>query len=354
MLELLANLRKLRENICYVRDVCSQSGLELVGIVKACYNAQPVIQTFMTCGVSTLGFSRVEVLPQFDSLQSAQCQLINVADPSEVPSVLQHFSNSFHSEWVTIERLLQSATRQPHGIILMVDIGDLREGLLPENVMPMVEKMMSYSHPSIRLVGLGANWGCCSGILVDSQNIQVLQTLCTDIEQRFGIELSVLTIGGSMMLDWIESHPLPSRINQVRVGEAVLLGNIPTYNKRHPDLHGDVFTFRGQVVEVKEKPSVPDGNRGLDAFREPTTLVDRGVRTRALLNFGDVDTYPHGLNPKHHKVDLITVNSDYTVVDITENETEIRVGDSLDFDVDYKAMLRAFYSPFVHKRYVDE
>ncbi len=351
MAELIVDLKKLRHNIQYIQAVCHKKQLELIGIVKGCYTLLEVIQTFQETKIPKLGFSRVSVGQAMYSHLWNRPSLITMTGQKDLKHVPQYFSSSFHSELSTIRSLMEvTDSRFPHGVILMVDNGDLREGVMPDDVLPIVEQILSHQNSNIQLQGIGANLGCCSGTIPDEQNLNLLSELAESVENRYGIDLETVSIGGSVALDWIEARILPSKINQVRVGEAILLGNIPTIEKKHPQLFDDVFCFRGEVVEIKTKPGQPTGQQGVDALGRKRVFKSQGPRKRAILNFGVLDTDPQGLTAYLPGIELIAGNSDYTILDVTDCPETIQVSDVLDFKVDYSALIHACFSPLVSAR----
>jgi len=356
MAELFIDLSKLSHNIQTVHKQCIARSLKMVGIVKGCYTFSPIIRTFQQCGVDLLGISRVNVGIESCAYLSQRPILISLPSRNETQSVIRYFQASLNSEVSTIKGLAAEAKEQNrrHGIILMVDNGDLREGVMPDDVMDVVRQILEIDSSGIKLAGIGANLGCCSGMLPNEDNVSILQELSDMIEGRFGFELETISIGGSLMLKWMQDHVLPAKINQIRIGEAVMLGNIPSYNIREPDLYDDVFIMAGEVLEVKLKPSQPVGVTGADALGSRKTFLNRGIRKRAILNFGVVDTDPTGLFCVDPGVEFISCNSDYTVVDVTDCERNLKLGDHLYFKLNYSAMIQAFMSPFVRIILVDD
>ena len=349
MSDLFIDLFKLRHNINKIREVCLAKKLELIGVVKGCYTFSPIIQAFQKEGIGTLGMSRIQVGIEASVYLNNRPLLITLPSQNEAQSVVRYFRSSLNSEITTIKALAHAAKQQSrhHGIILMVDNGDLREGVRPEKVLETARKIIEINSSHITLEGLGANLGCASGTLPSEENIRLLDELAGDIEKRQGLPIETISIGGSLMFEWLERYPLPPRINQIRAGEIILLGNIPTYNIKHPDLYDDVFILKGEVLEVQEKPSIPPGDTGLDAFGKKQTFKNKGLRKRAILNFGIVDTVPDGLHCRYKNVDIITCNSDYTIADVTDCEVPLKTGDRIEFTMNYNAMVQALLSPFV-------
>lgn len=346
MAELIVDLSKLRHNVEVVQALCARHGLELLAVAKGCNGFLPVIRVFQACGVNMVGFSRAADASKAASVLSCRPCFISISSPEQVEAVVQHFGSSLHSELITIQALACAAERtsRSHGIILMVDIGDLREGVVPEEVVVTVRSILEMRSPFIELWGIGATLGCCSGTLPDDQNLGLFQELAMETEQCTGHAIKTLSIGGSVVIPWLEKGLLPSRINQVRMGEALLLGTIPTLDQRHEALSQDVFILRGTVLEAKEKPTLPPGRQGRDVFGQQQTFTDRGHRLRCILDFGILDTYPKGLTPVIEGLDFINSNSDYTIVDATEVDQKLKPGDTIDFYLGYQALIRAFHA----------
>jgi predicted amino acid racemase len=352
--QLIVDLEKLRHNIHFVCTYCSSKNLELIGVIKGAYAFHEIIKEFQEGGIKTMGMSKASLVSRWTEYLIDKPILISLPSLNELDLVTCNFKASLISEIDVIKALAASAERnsQVHGIILMVDNGDLREGVMPEDVLEIAEAILSIKNRHLKFLGLGANLGCCSGTLPDHENISQLEELALDIETRLGYGIETVSIGGSVMLDWMEHNELPLKINQIRIGESILLGNIPSVNRKHPELFDDVFILRGDILEVKEKPSKPPGRQGKDAFGCEPRIVDRGRRIRALLNFGLVDTDPSGLIACAENIEVINYNADYTVVDLTECEQHFKPGDALEFKMNYRSMLQSFVSPFIRIEYV--
>jgi ornithine racemase len=349
MPQLLLNLKKLKDNLDFLARYCLTKELELAGVLKCAHAFPLLVETFRDAGLPVLAFSRCSSVLRIASFLKERPLLIGLPSADEADSVVRHCAASFNSEISTIRALASSAedSGTAHGIYLMVDIGDLREGVLPEEVVPTVRRILPFFNRHCTFSGLAANLGCASGTLPDEKNLQLLQELAEEIERQLGVAVSKLSVGGTVVYPWMQENKLPSRINQLRMGEGILCGHAPGYNMKLEGLHDDVFLFRAKVLEVREKMSPPTGSRGLDAFGHPPALGPPGLRKRMLLDLGLVDTRQIGLTPCLAGLRIVTSNSEYTVVDITECTQSIGVGDELEFRTDYEAVTQACLSPFV-------
>ena len=149
---------------------------------------------------------------------------------------------------------------------------------------------------------------------------------------------------------------MPSRINNLRVGEGILLA------KDLKDLWGydmsfmyqDVFKLRCEVIEVKNKPTHPIGEIFVDAFGSKPTYEDRGNRKRALIALGKVDyAYLDDLILNEEGAFLVGASSDHTIIDVENVKRDIKVGDIIEFDLCYSTMVYVTNSANIRKVYVE-
>jgi predicted amino acid racemase len=240
----------------------------------------------------------------------------------------------------------QAASRQKrmHAVVLMVELGDLREGIALDDVPEAVRAVLG--HSSLRLVGLGANLACQNGVMPDDRNMGILTGLADDIEALHGISLDVVSGGNSANLNWaLHTHDV-GRIDELRLGEAILLGVDPLYRTPIPGLHTDAFTLTAEVIEVAMKPAQPWGDRAQSAFGAAPVRTGNRTVHQAILALGRQDVDPDGLQPPEG-ITILGMSSDHLVVDLGDHP--VAVGDEIDFGVGYGALVRAMTSPFVAK-----
>jgi len=156
----------------------------------------------------------------------------------------------------------------------------------------------------------------------------------------------------SSALTLIASGQMPQRVNQARIGEAILLGRETTHRDPWPDTHQDAFQLHAEILELKEKPSLPVGETGEDAFGQAPVFADRGRILRALLNIGREDVEVEGLRPLDPGLSVVGGSSDYAVVDASRATRPLHVGDELVFNLTYGALLAAMTSAYVEKRHI--
>ena len=230
----------------------------------------------------------------------------------------------------------------------MVELGDLREGVLPDDVVPFVRRTLEL--PGIRIAGLGANLSCFGGVVPSTNNMTGLVALAEEVERTLGFELELISGINSSGLELIASGAMPARVNQARIGEAILLGRETVRRRPWPGTRQDAFVLRAEVLERKRKHSVPVGETTEDAFGRRPSFTDRGERERVLLNIGREDIDVGSLTPLDPGVIILGASSGYLVADVTDVGRQVTVGDELAFQPGYGALLAAMSSEYVKKR----
>ena len=168
-------------------------------------------------------------------------------------------------------------------------------------------------------------------------------------ERNYGIKLNLMSGGNSANFDWMQDNDNVGRVNNVRLGEAILLGR-ETLSRRHIEgLHLDAITLVAEIIESKVKPSLPEGETGQDAFGNTPIFEDKGEMLRSIVGLGKQDVHVEGLTPLID-VDILGSSSDHIVLDATR--TPLVVGDQIRFSLDYAALLSSMTSPFVERVYI--
>lgn len=345
------DLGKLSFNAAQVVERCHAHGIEVLGVTKG-FSADPrIVAALLAGGVDGLADSRLENIIELRECGFDQpITLLRIPRLSDVAEVVRYVDTSVNSEFTVIQALAQAAREsgRVHNIILMVDVGDLREGVMAENVIGAVKKISLLK--GIKLQGLGTNMGCFGGVLPSTENLGILVSLKNALAS-WGIKLDIISGGGTSSLLLLEKGEIPAGINQLRVGEGILLGTDTTNNRKIPGLYDDAFTLYVEAIEVKAKPSVPIGDIGRDAFGNTPEFVDKGIRQRAILALGKQDVYIEGLTPVDAGMQILGASSDHLIMDITDASRAIKVGDEVAFRINYAGLLSACGSKYISKRY---
>jgi len=268
--------------------------------------------------------------------------------PSEVERVVEFADVSLNTEVSVIRLLAEHAVKRgkTHRIVLMVELGDLREGILPSDVEPIVAEVLGLQ--GIKLIGLGTNLACFGGVRPTEAKMQALSAIAGNLQQKHAITFEIVSGGNSANYQWLVSTPDVGLVNHLRIGEAILLGVDTLTQEPHPGLYTDAFTLVAEVIEFKSKPSRPYGEIAQNAFGHVPIFEDNGNIKRAILALGKQDVDVAGLRPRI-EADVLGASSDHLVLDVREPGLE--VGDQVRFDVGYGALLRTMTSPYVEKVY---
>ncbi len=338
------DLAKIYHNARTLVESLAERGISVTGITKATLGSPDIAGVLLRAGVSAIGDSRIENIEKMRlSLVPAAMVLTRSPMLSQVEQVIKYADVSFNTELDVISKLSSAAhaAKQIHEIILMVELGDLREGIMLDDMLETVRKVLRF--PNITLKGIGTNLACRSGVSPDPANMSELSSLADQIETRFGLSLDIISGGSSANLNWANSGASIGRINNLRLGESILLGCEPLHRQPITGLHTDAITLVAEVIESKVKPSLPCGEIAQTAFGDQQTVTDRGLIPQAILAIGYQDTDPHGIQPPLD-VEILGASSDHLIV-----ESRLPVGAEMTFQLNYSALLRAMTSPFVAK-----
>ena len=348
------NLGHLRHNIRTVVDKCGAMGIDIAGVIKGATGLPEVAKAYAEEGAKWIASSRLEQIE--DAINAGidkPTMMIRVPMLSEVPEVIRLCDYSLNSEEVVLEALNEEAGKQGkiHNVIIMADMGDLREGFWDKDEMARVCKRIDDEMKNLHLAGIGTNLGCYGSINPTFEKEQELVDVAEKIEAVIGHKLEIISGGATTSLPRIWEGHMPERINMLRVGEGIILARDLElfYNCPQPELMKDNFRLKAEVIEVKDKPSHPVGEIAVDAFGHKPTYVDRGIRKRALLGIGKVDYADFGeIFPLEEGVEILGASSDHTILDIEDSPREWKVGDIVEFEIDYASLVFVTNTRNVH------
>ncbi len=346
------NLDKIKYNTEQVKARCSQQGIQVLGVTKGFSAIPQIVAAMVAGGVDGLADARMENIIELRNCGFDQeITLLRIPTLSNVDEVVRYTNVSVNSEIAVIKALAQAAEKlnYRHQIILMTDVGDLREGVLAENVLAMARQISRLQ--GVRLLGLGTNMGCFGGVLPSIKNLGLLVELGACIEKQLGLELEIISGGGTSSLALVETNTVPAGVNQLRIGEGILLGTDSTNNRRISWLCDDAFLLQAEVIEFKAKPSVPIGDIGRDAFGNIPQFEDEGIRKRAILSLGKQDVNIDGIIPVDENLKILGASSDHLIVDATDSAAKIQVGDAICFRLNYSGILSACQSRYIGKKF---
>jgi ornithine racemase len=320
-------------------------GVRVTGVTKAALGSPGVAGAMLRGGASGLGDSRIDNLARLESAGiDAKRTLIRSPMISQADAVVRHASTSLNTERSVLEALSRAASRQgtAHAVVLMVELGDLREGVLPADLVALGRRVAGL--PALTLAGIGANLACQSGVVPDQSNMQELSRLATEVESGVGTTLSVVSGGNSASLGWALQSDDVGRVDELRLGESILLGTDPLSRLPLVGLRTDAVVLVAELIEVQTKPALPWGELAQAAFGTAAARPGSGLVRQGILAVGRQDLDLEGLTPPAG-VRVLGMSSDHLVVDLGDHGGQ--VGDELSFGVGYGGLLRAMTSPYV-------
>ena len=342
------DLALLRSNADAVISRCRGMGIRVCGVIKGVDGMPEAARVLRAAGAAELGTSRLE--------QVAKCRTAGVPGPwlliripglTELPDVVALCETSLQSEWPTLLALEEECLRQnkTHRVIVMTDLGDLREGFWDKKELVDVCERVERELPHVHLAGIGVNLTCYGSTKPTPEKMNELVGLARQVEQRIGRKLEIVSGGATSSFTLVHWGTMPAGVNHLRIGEAILLGKDlqVEWGIRDMDyLRMDALTLRAEVVEVKDKPTYPIGEFAIDAFGRKPVYEDRGIRRRAILALGRADVGElESLIPREPGLTVIGGSSDHCIVDVEDCPRRLQVGDIVEFSLCYSHMLYA-------------
>ena len=360
--KLVMNLKKLEDNLNVVGETTKvRGGCSLMIVTKAlCADPEMVKMVAANDFVDFVADSRTKNLEAIAGIvhdAGKKTVLLRIPMHSEVAEVVKYVDLCFNSEMSTIRLINEEAAKvgKKQDILLMIDLGDLREGIFFQNedlIFEAVEEILAMEN--INLYGIGVNLTCYGAIIPKNENLSNLVAIGQKLEAKYGIKLEMVSGGNSSSIYLVDKGELPAGINNLRLGESFLLGNDTAYETKIPGTVSDALTLQAEIIELKEKPSLPIGEVGVDAFGEKPYYEDRGIMKRAIIGIGKQDTDLGSMTPIDPQIEIMGGSSDHIILDVTHCDKEYKVGDIVEFELTYGALLKCATSPYVERAYVKE
>jgi predicted amino acid racemase len=341
---------RIEENVRTIADLCHQAGGSIASITKVVSAHPAVVRAMDAGGVDMIADSRIFNLQAMANTgMSLPLMLLRIPAPSRAADVVRCADVSLNSSVYTIEKISEAAhfLDVTHKVIIMVDVGDLREGVWPDKVADVVRGAAHL--PNVEVIGLGCNLACYGGVIPTRENMQILVDVRDECRRVTGLELPVLSGANSASLPLLLRGEMPKEINHYRIGEAILLGRNVIDRTPWPGARQDTFRVVAEIVEIERKPSIPIGNRGQDAFGGYIDFVDRGLRKRAICNIGRQDVVVDGITPEDEGIIVLGGSSDHLILDVEDAKTPVKLGSEVAFYPGYGALLSASTSSYVQK-----
>jgi predicted amino acid racemase len=347
------DLEKLEYNFHELNKKCTKKNIKLTVVTKGFAGDKEIIKLFLNANVDSIADSRLENIKKFRNMNyTGEAILLRIPQKSEIKEAINYIDYSLVSEKESCFFLSKEANKKNKkiGVIIMVDIGDRREGVMPENLNSFIKEIINL--PGLYLEGIGTNLGCYGGVIPDLKNTKKIINLKNKVENELGIKINRLSGGNTATTNLFGKGLLESEVNNLRIGEAILLANDITNQRQIEYLKRDVFKVKAEIIELKEKPSLPEGAQGCNFSGEKVKFKDKGIVKRAILAIGSQDIDHSSLIPELKGVEILGSSSDHLLIDLSNCKKELSYGDILSFKLGYGALLRAMTSAYVNKNYL--
>lgn len=285
-------------------------------------------------------------------------QTVYIKPPAKrsIEAIVKYADASFNTEFYTIKLLSEEAVKQgkTHRIIIMIELGDLREGVMGEAFVDFYRKV--FRLPGIKVTGIGSNLNCLHGVMPSQDKFIQLSLYKELIKAYFNVDIPWITGGTSVVLSMLYRNQLPKGVNHFRIGETLFFGANIEENTTFEGMYDDVLKLRAEIIELTEKPMVPVGelaeNPSGEMLEIDVSLYGK-TSLRAIIDIGLLDIAPDFLIPKDEHIKVVGASSDMLVLDFGHTEKQYNVGDLVDFKLKYMGALGIMNSNYIEKRIVN-
>lgn len=359
MAYLTFNRSKLRKNYHYLSKLFKGQQIEWAIVTKLLCGDEKLLKEIIDLGIKEICDARISNLKKIKEMAPADVQTVYIKPPARkaIPDLVRYADASFNSEYETIKEISKEAQRQDtkHKIIIMIELGDLREGIMGEELIDFYGSI--FELPNIEVTGLGSNLNCLHGVMPSQDKLIQLSLYKQLIEAKFNRKIPWVTGGTSVVIPLIQTHQLPSGINHFRVGETLYFGTDLVKNGPFAEMEQGVIKLYAQIIELTEKPIIPIGqmeaNPQGQTFEVDESLYGKTTH-RAILDVGSLDISSDYLIAEDSDIEFVGSSSDMLVIDIHHNERGYKVGDFIPFDLKYMGALTLFNSYYIEKRIIEE
>jgi len=364
MAELVIDSKKIHSNFKKLTKFLKKHNMQWTLISKVLAGNKPALRKILSTeeiqNIHSIGDSRLSSLQNIKEIDpDIVTMYIKPPAIKYTKAVVKYSDISFNTSYETIKVLNEEARKldKIHRVIIMIEMGSLREGILRANIMEFYSKIFELSN--IEVIGLGTNIGCMYGIEPTYDKLIQLSLYKQLIEAKFDVNLELISGGSSITLPLIEEEKIPKSLNHFRIGEAVFLGTSPFSGEKFHDLHTDAFEYVANIIEMEKKRVKPEGKISeANVGHTNDVAKDESFNEiyRAVLDFGILDVDVKEIKPKDDRVEFLGTTSDMTVYSLGENiskkskKKKYNVGNSIKFNPSYMAVARLMTSKFVKKR----
>ncbi|WP_200976759.1 alanine racemase [Echinicola sp. 20G] len=344
----------LRKNYEFLREKFNEYDVAWGVVSKLLCGNEIYIQELIDLGVDEVHDSRISNLAKVKKI-NPKIQTVYIKPPSKrnLKDVVMYADVSLNSELNTIKWISEEAVKQEkkHQIIIMVETGDLREGVMGDDLVEFYSKI--FQLPNVEVIGLGTNLNCLNGVMPSTDKLVQLSLYKQIIELKFNKEIPWVSAGTSVTIPLMLNHQLPKGINHFRVGETLYFGANLFDGSTIEGMNDGVFELCAEIIELQEKPLLPIGNLAANPQGE-ITEIDESLygqsSYRGILDLGLLDVDPKYLIYDKNEFEVLGGSSDMLILDLGKNPKNYKVGDLIRFKLKYMGALAILNSYYIEKR----
>ncbi|SMF10579.1 alanine racemase [Pseudobacteriovorax antillogorgiicola] len=351
------NRAKLRKNYEVLESKFDKAGISWGVVSKLLCGDKLFLKEVLSLKPKQVCDSRVKNLRAIKQLDP-EIETVYIKPPAKksIRNIVQFADISFNTELRTIRMLSEEAQLQckTHKVVIMIELGDLREGILGEDLIEFYQEVFRLK--GIRVIGIGANLNCLNGVMPSQDKLIQLALYKNLIDAKFGQQLQLVSGGSTVTLPLLSKHKFPKSINHFRIGEALYFGINLFTGKTFKGMHGDVFQLRAEIIELTEKPFAPVGVLGANPSGE-TPEIEPGdfqkTGLRCIIDVGLLDIDPKFMTPCDKGVEILGASSDMIVIELTDDAKPYRVGETINFNLSYMGVLGLMASKYIEKEVIE-
>ena len=177
-------IEKIEANGRRLIKECANNGISVWAVTKGMSAPPEIAMAFKRAGFDVLADSRIaNIVKMREAGIESEYALIRIPMPSELEETVKFCDYSLVSEIDSILEMSRICDKlnKKHKIVIMIDMGDLREGFWPTELDSAYEKLKNIS-PNMRIAGVGANFACASGALPGRDNLNRLLEYRKELE----------------------------------------------------------------------------------------------------------------------------------------------------------------------------
>jgi predicted amino acid racemase len=352
------NFQKLKANYSLLDSLFKANNINWAVVSKLLCGNKLYLEKLLSLNPEQICDSRVSNLRAIKAI-SPEMETAYIKPPAKrsIKSIVKFADISYNTEYETIKLLSDEAGRQNklHKIVIMIEMGELREGVMRNDFMNFFEQV--FTLPNIKVIGIGTNLTCLYGVLPNSDKLIQLSLYEQLVEAKFNRSIPYVSGGSSVTIPLIHQKVLPTGINHFRVGETLFLGTNVYDGSVYDNMHNDIFRLFAEIIELNHKPLIPSGDMGQNVEGESFEFDESDIGKtsfRAIIDMGLLDVDEKHISLLDKDIEIVGASSDMIVIDLGNNEKGLKVGDLLEFKMDYMGILRILNSNYIEKRVVEE